>query len=387
MPTQDIYKRRQTWKILLALLGLIIVLITMAYSMYLADQLAENEEKNVRLYIRAQHSIHDNPDPNADFDLELALVQELNTIPVILEDESGLLVGNNYSEAKNEDQDFLAHRKQVFIDSGKKPLEGFGYSKYVYYDTSTLYRLITYFPLVQVLLLSAFVGLGYFLFSSSRKAEQNRVWAGMAKETAHQLGTPISAIIAWIDYLKELSSGNVEQMEILDELTDDVDRLVLIADRFSKIGSNPKLETYNIFELIDKTKTYMQRRASKRVEFDFPDTSETLNVNVNQHLFEWVTENLIRNSLDAMDAVGKLTGSIYEDNNMVTIDITDTGKGIPLNKYKTVFEPGFTTKSRGWGLGLSLAKRIIENYHKGKIFVKSSKINEGTTFTIKLPKA
>ena len=208
----------------------------------------------------------------------------------------------------------------------------------------------------------------------------------MAKETAHQLGTPISAILAWIEHLKTISD-DADQQEIIQELSKDVNRLELIADRFSKIGSAPKLDKVNVIEELNDMMVYMKRRAAKKVEFSFPQhvASEVFHVAINKHLFDWVIENLLRNSLDAMDGKGEISIQVNKESDGVHININDSGKGIPNSKFKTVFEPGFSTKKRGWGLGLSLAKRIIENYHKGKIFVKNSKLDEGTTFSIILP--
>ncbi|MEL7221639.1 MAG: HAMP domain-containing sensor histidine kinase, partial [Bacteroidota bacterium] len=223
--------------------------------------------------------------------------------------------------------------------------------------------------------------------NASRRSEQNRVWVGMAKETAHQLGTPISAILAWIEHLKLVRAEDAETMEIAGELRNDVQRLELIADRFSKIGSTPKLDQINVYEEINICKDYMQRRAPRKVSFDFPSLEETpILVGINPPLFDWVIENLLRNALDAMDGKGEIAAEVYEDNTNVYIDISDTGKGIPAANFKRVFQPGFTTKKRGWGLGLSLTKRIIEDYHQGKIFVKKSEEGKGTTFTISLPK-
>jgi signal transduction histidine kinase len=227
--------------------------------------------------------------------------------------------------------------------------------------------------------------LGYFLFNSSRKAEQNRVWAGMAKETAHQLGTPISAIIGWIEYLRDRFSDNEEQMEVLRELNKDVERLELVADRFSKIGSEPVLQEADIYEELLEVRDYLQRRASRKVKFEFQAPDSPIYAKINKHLFAWVIENLIRNSLDAMDGRGTIRCRMYRQHNDVCIDLSDTGHGIPANKFKSVFKPGYSTKKRGWGLGLSLAKRIIEEYHKGKIFVKSSRPQEETIFSITLP--
>jgi len=210
----------------------------------------------------------------------------------------------------------------------------------------------------------------------------------MAKETAHQLGTPISAILAWIEFLKESNHERPDQLEVINELSNDVNRLELIADRFSKIGATPELEKVDIYHELQDIKSYMKRRAAKNVQFDFPGIGQSkTEVYANEHLISWVMENLIRNALDAMDGKGTISAEVYKENDFICIDLSDTGKGIPPSKFKTVFQPGFSTKKRGWGLGLSLAKRIIEEYHKGKIFVKSSRPNEGTTFTLKLPAA
>ena len=210
----------------------------------------------------------------------------------------------------------------------------------------------------------------------------------MAKETAHQLGTPITAILGWIEHLKMIHEKDEETQEVLVELNNDIDRLNLVADRFSKIGAIPELKETNIYQEVENMRVYMERRAPRKVEFDFPGIEHSaLNVNINPPLFNWVVENLLRNALDALDGKGKISAQIYEEKEFVCIDVSDTGKGIPNSKFKTVFQPGFSTKKRGWGLGLSLAKRIIESYHSGKIFVKNSILNEGTTFTIKLPKS
>jgi two-component sensor histidine kinase len=382
----DIYKRKSTWKIALAIAGLIILIITMIYSNYLANSLAIVERNNVELFIEAIKDV--TSDDKGDASLGLSLLERLNNIPIIIEDEDGTMEGWNFKgDDLEQDQVFLAKERDKSIKKGYVIEGSSGYSNKFYYQNSRLYSMITFFPLVQILLLSSFILLGYFGFNASRRGEQNRVWAGMAKETAHQLGTPISAILAWIEILKDRLSNEPEDLEIISELTKDVERLELVADRFSKIGSEPKLEPTNIFEEMNKVVDYMQRRAPRKVSFDKPDKDNAYVVNMNKHLFDWVIENLMRNSLDSMNGEGKISTIIYKEDGYVNIDISDTGIGIPSNKFKTVFQPGFSTKKRGWGLGLSLAKRIIENYHKGKIFVKKSKMNEGTTFTIRLPEA
>jgi signal transduction histidine kinase len=236
-------------------------------------------------------------------------------------------------------------------------------------------------------LLGAFVAIGYISINNARRAEQNRVWVGMAKETAHQLGTPISAIIGWIEHLRETKGDDPGQMEVLQEMQNDVDRLDLIADRFSKIGSAPSLTPVEIYTQMREITTYIRRRASRKIIFSEPALeTPSLIVGINPPLFNWVIENIMRNALDAIeDGIGTISWTIHQQQQRIEIEISDSGKGIHPSELKVVFEPGFTTKTRGWGLGLSLAKRIIENYHKGKIYVKHSKIGEGPTFAIQLP--
>lgn len=384
----DIYKKRSYWNILLALFGLLILLITLIYSNFLAQKLREREEANVKMYV---YSMEELKKSENDLNMETGIYQDIiinNKLRVVLEDETGNLEGFNWDEDKNFDKEFLAKQKEIFLASDKEYLQGSGsgYASKVYYFNTKLVDYINYYPYIQLLLVGSFILLGYFFLTGSKRSEQNRVWAGMAKETAHQLGTPISAIIAWIEHLK-LTDIDEEQSEIITELRRDVNRLELVADRFSKIGSSPVLISVNIYEEIDRCKKYMEKRASRKVKFEYPaGTDGNIPVKINKHLFDWVVENLIRNSLDAMDGKGTLSANIYEEGAYVNIDLKDTGKGIPSSKFSTIFQPGFTTKQRGWGLGLSLAKRIIENYHNGKIFVKNSKLNEGTTFTIRLPK-
>jgi len=366
---------------------MIIVIITSFYSYYLAKQLGEKELKSVNLFALALDEAYSNKDLNADLTLVDQIIRN-NTVPVVLEDEDGNLEGFNYSDEKSADQAFLRQEVEKSKRRGFEPKQGTGYSRVIYLNYSPLYNLIRLYPLVQFVLVAIFILLGYLVFSASRREEQNRVWAGMAKETAHQLGTPISAILGWLEMLKVDENITGEQVDIVNELSNDVDRLNLVADRFSKIGSEPKLDTYEIFDILEETRVYMEKRASRKITFHFPEEGQPqTNVQVNKHLFVWVLENLIRNALDAMEGKGEISASVSTDPSNVVILLSDTGKGIPESKQKTVFKPGYSTKSRGWGLGLSLAKRIIEQYHNGKIFVKNSKLNEGTTFQINLPKA
>jgi len=382
----EIYKNKSIWKWLLGVLGFLIVIISMIYAQYLASSLAEREVQSVKLY-RDAIEVVNNPKGD-DLFLVSSVIDSFSSVPIIVENEKGSLQGFNYfSDGKEiNDQEFLEKRKAQILKNGYPPIKGSGYATWIYYENSKLFGRISFFPFAQILLISTFVLFGYYVFSTSRKAEQNRVWAGMAKETAHQLGTPISAILGWIAHLKESASNDPDQMEVIGELRNDVTRLELIADRFSKIGSKPELKETDLVDKLLSNKEYMERRAPSKVNFVFPyRTQSPVNVQINSHLFDWVIENLLRNALDSMEGKGHIIVDIAQHKTFVEIDISDTGKGIPANKQKKVFEPGFTTKKRGWGLGLSLAKRIIEQYHKGKIFVKHSKINEGTTFSIQLP--
>ncbi|MEE9439250.1 MAG: HAMP domain-containing sensor histidine kinase [Saprospiraceae bacterium] len=386
----DIYKKRTYLNTLLAIFGLIVLIITMVYSNYLAQQLKEREDKNTKVYVQSIEKIvkinQSDPSKGLDEDMGVeAYILDAYQQPLIIETENGELEGFNWSKDDQDSKTFLESKKQNFLKSGKKPIKGYGYMKNIYYFNSPLLSYIKYYPYIQILLVGSFILLGFFFLTTSKKAEQNRVWAGMAKETAHQLGTPISAIIGWIEHLKYTTS-NSDQLEIIGELRNDVHRLELVADRFSKIGSEPILTKVNIYEEMEACRIYMERRASRNVIFDWPSTDNNiLNVKINKHLFDWVIENLIRNSLDALGGKGTISAKIFSDDKYVIIDLIDTGKGISSSMHHTVFQPGYTTKKRGWGLGLSLAKRIIVNYHSGKIFVKYSS-SEGTTFTIKLPK-
>ncbi len=382
------YNRKSSWQIYLAIGGAVILLVSLIYTYYLSQQLAEGERQKVNNFILAQEQINDPDRPDdAELTLQLQILQSNTNIPVILMSKTGdIQYAVNFGEDLDNNEDFLLQQVANLEADGFAPIEN--QDQLIYYKESRVLRALRYFPLVQLILIGAFIFFGYLGFSSARRAEQNRVWVGMAKETAHQLGTPISAIVAWIEHLRATRQKDTEVQEVIDELQKDIERLELIADRFSKIGSAPKLETINVVQELEECRAYMQRRASRKVKFHFPDpdTHAPMYVMMNSHLFDWVIENLLRNALDAMDGKGTISTEVYEDDQYVHIDITDTGKGISPAKHKRIFQPGYTTKTRGWGLGLSLAKRIIENYHDGKIFVKRSQEGAGTTFTIKLRK-
>ena len=384
----DIYTKRSNWRILLTIVAVIMLVVTIVYSNYLANQLEEAELKNVQLYQKALIELADPEDLNKSVALQQEII-DLFPLPNITQDGNGGLTGFNWGEKNDSNLVFLQNKINNFKKAGGQLLElPPEYPDNIYVFPSPNLTYIRYFPIVQVGLISLFVLFAYFLFNASQRSEQNRVWAGMAKETAHQLGTPISAILGWIEHLRLSSENNTDQLEIVEELTKDVNRLELVADRFSKIGSAPDLVKINIYEEMNRCKEYMMKRSPKRVQFDFPElTIEPKYVSINQHLFDWVVENLLRNALDSLDGEGKISANITQEDSVIVIDISDTGKGIPSSKFNAIFKPGYSTKKRGWGLGLSLAKRIIENYHKGKIFVKTSKLNEGTTFSIRLPMA
>ena len=309
------------------------------------------------------------------------------SVPVIYTDNTrkNILAFGNMDSLKMQDSVFVQNSIEE-IALRNPPIEidlGDGQKNFIFYKESFLLTQLRYYPYFQFGIIGIFLLISYILFSTARKAEQDQVWLGMAKETAHQLGTPLSSIIAWLEYLK--MKGVDEQM--LSEARQDVKRLETITERFSKIGSLPVLDKADIVDVLNKSIDYMRTRTSRSVNFSVTSLSpHQISVNLNIPLFEWVIENLCRNSVDAMDGIGSVHVEVTDQLQYVYIDITDTGKGMARSKFKTIFQPGFTTKQRGWGLGLSLVKRIIENYHGGKIFVKSSEIGKGTTIRIVLNK-
>jgi signal transduction histidine kinase len=394
----DIYARKSNWKWYLAFGGAIIILISLLYTKYLADRLAAEEVYKAEQFAEAikflTKSSIDTSELNCDVTLSSQVILNNNTIPVVILDENNRIeLYRNIGDSSLQEMDTSLVRvalNEMISDGAKTIRIDFQphFTKYLVYTNSRLLSLLQWYPFIQMILIGAFIALGYLGFSSSRNAEENQVWVGMAKETAHQLGTPISAIIGWIEALKSTTEDNQTSQEMLGELRNDVSRLELIADRFSKIGAVPELTPHNIYDELEKSREYMKRRSPRRVEFDFPNAENEppIMVQLNSHLFEWVLENLLRNAIDSLeDGKGVIKATIYQELGYTCIDIADTGKGIPANKHNMVFKPGYSTKTRGWGLGLSLSKRIIKEYHGGKIFVKTSEIGKGTTFTIKLP--
>jgi len=382
----NIYSRKQTWKFLLLIVAVIIGISSLWITNNLVKKLSAEERKKVELWAEGMKQLARTDNPNQDISFVSQVILNNETVPVIITDNSDrILFVRNYDSLRLTDTTFL---KQKLVEMKKycSPIEIVfpnNSKQFVYYEDSTLIVRLIYYPYIQLAVIFLFILVAYLAFSSSRKAEQNQVWVGMAKETAHQLGTPISSLMAWVELL---SLKNVDD-EILTEVGKDVNRLEIVAERFSKIGSATALSPVNIIETINNVVNYMQSRTSAKVQYNIHYSgNHELFVPINVALFEWVIENLCKNAVDAMEGNGNIDISLYDQMQVLFIDFKDTGKGIPKSKYKTIFQPGYTTKKRGWGLGLSLSKRIIEEYHKGKIFVKSSELNTGTTFRIALKK-
>ncbi len=495
------FSKKTRWKIILAIIGILIIAASLLYTNMLVNEFAKTERKNVKLWAKAVHrrirlvkytdSIFKqlriaerqkvelladvyrrllSNNNSQDLNFYLKILDQNNNIPVILTDSSGKITGsrnlypdedtieyltgklkesfssyqpinipfvNNklyyknslfYNQLQNVLNDYVstfmsevtsnaASVPVIITDSTQQHILQYGnlnamkmsnysYAKhildemksqhppieidfsdmgkaYIFYKSSNLLTKMKWFPTIQILAIFFFIFIAYLVFSSSKKSEQNLVWVGMAKETAHQIGTPLSSILAWVELLK-MDSNKLP--EATDEITKDVKRLEIITERFSKIGSTPDLEEENLIKIIYDSIEYLKGRTPRKVSYEilWPRENEII-LPLNAALFSWVLENLCKNAIDAMNGKGKITISLHEEEKQVNIDVSDTGKGIPASEQKTIFQPGFTTKKRGWGLGLSLAKRIIHEYHKGKIYVKHSS-SQGTTFRIILKK-
>ena len=379
------------WKILLAAVGLVIVVGSALSAGYLVQRLGDEERAKVERWLEAQRYLRDMSDAEAevcDLTIYTTILQGNTTIPLILVGPAGEIVDvQNFPERQRADTAYIRALVDELRADGVAPVAGGGNE--IFFLESRLLRALRYFPVVQMALVFSFVLLGYLALSAVRRSEQNRVWVGMAKETAHQLGTPISAIMAWVEYLRAEYADDEELDTVADELARDVDRLQLVAERFNKIGSTPELTPTQLGPLLHEIYAYMSARAPRKVDFtlSISEACAKTPVAVNAHLFNWVLENLIRNALDAMDGAGKLVLTGCINDGMAEIEVRDSGKGIPASKRKAVFRPGYTTKSRGWGLGLSLAKRIVEEYHRGRVFVKDSAVGRGTTFAVRIPVA
>ncbi|MDC3299441.1 HAMP domain-containing histidine kinase [Flavobacteriaceae bacterium] len=348
----------------------------------------KNEERlKMEIVATAMKEFATNQDLEADVSLEDKIIKSNTNIPMILVDENGNIGANSYlnlDSVKAKDPAFLLKQLEIMKEQNS-PIEinfAKNRTQYIYYRNSDLLNKLSYYPLTLILILTLFLAVIYMMFTSSKVAEQNKLWTGMAKETAHQIGTPLSSLLGWIAILK---MENVDDKYVV-EIEKDVHRLNTIANRFSKIGSLPTLKKLDIIAVTKNAYEYLEYRSSKQISFTFESSKEKLYSNLNEELYAWVIENLIKNAIDAMLGKGQLTVAITADAKNIKINITDTGKGMAKSQFKKIFKPGFTTKKRGWGLGLSFSKRIIEDYHKGKIVVKNSEINKGTTFQIVLDK-
>jgi len=381
----NIYEKKLRWKFLLFVSAVIIGLSSLWYTSKLVKKLADEERKKVELWAEAQLQIinADLSDQNLDFYVKV--LQNNETVPVIVVDTSDNIIFKRNLNSKKIDSPVYIKRKLAQMKEFTAPIEiviSNEEKQYLYYSKSIILKKLTYYPYVQLGVILLFIMVSYFAFSYSRKAEQNQVWVGLSKETAHQLGTPISSLLAWLEMMK-LKTAN---KDMLAELDKDIKRLEKITERFSKIGSRPLLKKENIQNIITTAINYLKSRSSDKIAFNINMPSEELILPLNSSLFEWVIENVCKNAIDAVNGSGEIELSITDHTQVIYIDVSDSGKGISKSKYKTIFKPGYTTKERGWGLGLSLTKRIIEEYHDGKIFIHESEIGKGTVVRIVLKK-
>ncbi|MBN1989028.1 MAG: HAMP domain-containing histidine kinase [Bacteroidales bacterium] len=382
----EIYTQKTKWKLLLFLVAVVIGIASLFVTNELVNDLSVEERKKIELWAEGIRQLSDLERNDLDYSFILKVMEDNTTVPVIQTDENNTVLYTLNIPSKKVDTPEKQEKMLAKMKKSKEPIDVTfldGNKNYVYYQDSTTLLRLTYYPYIQLSVIMLFIGIAYFAFSQSRKAEQDRVWAGMAKETAHQLGTPTSSLLACVDILKE---GNARP-DITLEIEKDVLRLEKIATRFSKIGSEPKLIPQNVISVLNSSIEYLQTRISTKIAITIGyDKSDSIIAKLNATLFEWVIENVVKNAADAIQGSGEIHFKITDNVQVVYIDITDTGRGIPKSKQKTIFQPGYTTKQRGWGLGLTLSKRIIEDYHGGKIFVNYSEVNKGSSFRVVIPK-
>ena len=372
------FKNFRNAKYVLIAVAAVIAAVSLWVSNLIVEDLKQEEERRMAVWASAMTSLI-NAEVGEDVSLENEIITSNKTIPVVMLDKEGNIIAhNNIQESK------LERVAAEMRTSGKRievPL-GEGVFYYIYYDDSATLVQLSYYPYIQLAVVVLFFVICFVAVLSSKRAEQNRVWVGLSKETAHQLGTPISSLMAWVEVLKAKYADD----ELLPEMERDVQRLQMVADRFSKIGSRTEPVPEDVSAVVGKAVEYMKRRSPSKVKYNlsFPDTP--LSARLNVPLMEWVFENLCKNAIDAMEGSGDIFVVVADDGDKVLVDVSDTGKGIAKSRWKMIFEPGFTTKPRGWGLGLSLAKRIVEEFHKGRIYIKKSAPGKGTTFRIELKK-
>jgi signal transduction histidine kinase len=391
----DLIKRRSTINIIVVSIAFAIALASVYFTRIIVEQLKERELGIIQLYAKSQEFVSNKNNPDELAFVVLEVMYPNNSIPIIQTNGIGQVL-----DTKNIDIDpsFTSEELQEFLKDILEQMkleyepieillrddEGEVYDyQYIYYQNSVLLNRLAYYPHVQLSIIGIFAIIAYIAFNYSKSAEQNRVWVGLAKETAHQLGTPISSLMAWVEYLKEDES--LKDKEIIEELEKDIQRLEMITARFSNIGSIPVLNYENVPACVEATISYLRKRVSKKVIINLSARPTDIRARINKPLFDWVIENVCKNAVDSMGGIGKIDIKIKRSiDDKIIIDISDTGKGIQKSKIKDVFLPGYTTKARGWGLGLTLVKRIIEKNHEGKIFVRNTELNEGTTFRILL---
>lgn len=391
----NIYDMRRYGTIAFLLIAAGLAVLFLCISDNIVKKLAEQERQRMEIWADATKAIA-NPDAASDnIDFLLSIIQSNRTIPVLLTDDEGNILDQRNFDLPEPPDTLeplnISPANEVFLNKRLKALRNTskvividipgGESQYLYYEDSRLLRMLGYYPYIQVVVMLVFVVLVYFAVISTKKAEQNKVWVGLTKETAHQLGTPISSLMAWMELLESLGVDP----DTVAEMNKDVTRLSTIASRFGKVGSKPTLEPQDLNAVVTDAASYMSTRISTRISLTVNCCQGPLMVNLSDSLFQWVMENLIKNAVDAMDADGAITVTTGRTDRNAWIEVADTGKGLPRKRFKTIFNPGYTTKKRGWGLGLALGRRIIEQYHHGRIYVAASELGRGTTFRIDLP--
>lgn len=378
----NLYESRRNLKYAFIIGAVLIAIASVVVSDMLIRKLAHEERVRMEIWTEAYRVLTtENTDQNLM--VVLRIIEGNTSIPVILCDDAGNILSHRNIDVRGSDEDAFLKRKVTEFQSKNPPISveiGPNSYQYLYYDDSILLKRLLMYPYVQLSVVFIFILIAFLALASTKKAEQNKVWVGLSKETAHQLGTPISSLIAWIEYLKTKEVDDT----YLHEMEKDVKRLEVIADRFSKIGSDPALKPLNVNEAIRSACDYMSTRISSKVHIETELSDQPLFVMMNESLFSWVIENLMKNAVDAMEGQGTITFRTGSRKQRVWIDVTDTGKGIPKSRFQTIFNPGYTTKKRGWGLGLSLVRRIVETTPGSEIYVKSSEIGKGTTFRIEM---
>lgn len=382
--------------VIFAVVAVVITIGSLIYSNHLARRLLEQEVSRMDLYAKALEFVGDlDLDPD-NCELEWVtqnMIRRNEQIPTILvldgeiSSTNNLPIDSTLSAAERTVAE-RAYLEKLKRKGSPEPLviPYYGKQLMIYYDESDILKQLRLYPYFMLLVIVVFISVVFGSFFIAKRNEQNKVWVGMAKETAHQLGTPVSSLMAWVELLELNSEGHPEEQELVEELKKDVNRLSTIAERFSKIGSVPELRETDLAGLLGRSADYLRKRMPKKVTLQLQnDVAAGSTINVNEALFEWVIENLLKNALDAIKDQGQISIHAIQRGREYVIDISDTGKGIPKSQFKEVFKPGFTTKKRGWGLGLSLSKRVVENYHKGRIFVLNSELGKGTTFRVILP--